>query len=104
MRRTQWITAAYLGLRIALGMLLLATMVFATRFGWFSPRFHLLSSLRLSIVLVTVILLTALTATFKRFTIAELAVILAVFYVLGMLLFPGLNGHTGEPVSHYLLW
>ena len=104
MCRSQWIAASYLGLRIALGMLLIATMVFATRFGWFSPRFHLPFALRFWVVLVTAALLTALMATFKRLTAVELAVFLALFYVVGMLLFPGLNGHTGEPDPQYLLW
>jgi p-aminobenzoyl-glutamate transporter AbgT len=89
-----------LGLRILLGLLLVATMILATRFGWHSAHFRPPSALRLVVVLASVALLTALTSTFKRFTMAELAVILALYFAVGMLLFPGLNGHTGEPFPY----
>lgn len=97
-------SAAYLGLRVVLGVLLFGAMVFATRFGWFSPRFQQPQGLRLAIVLTAVVLLTALAATFRRFTFVELAVSLATFFVIGMLLFPALNGHTGEPSTRDLIW
>jgi hypothetical protein len=106
MYKTTWIFDVSVACRIVLAVLLAGTMIVATRFGWRSPHFQIPGSLRLTIVVMTAFSLTSLAWSFsKRSKILELLVVFAIFTLIGLLLIPAVNGHTGKPSSgESFLW